>query len=128
LIDRWGARAVTAGGLSVAAAGLTLLAFTGLDAHAQYAFGLLPGLVLLPAGAAASFAGATVLATAGVPHRQTGLAGGVMNTAMELGPTVVFAAVLTVGSDSASLAVTGAALIVTVGAFAATAVLNHHRR
>ncbi|MGV9701008.1 hypothetical protein [Streptomyces sp. NPDC003483] len=120
LIGRYGAKAVTAAGLGTAALGLALLAFTGFDTHTPYAYGLLPGLVLLPAGAAASFAGAAVLATADVPHRQSGLSGGVLNTAMELGPTVLFAVLLTLGSDAASLAATGAAL-------AAVALLHHHR-
>ncbi|MFD5386414.1 hypothetical protein ACFWMG_16000 [Streptomyces sp. NPDC127074] len=48
--------------------------------------------------------------THGVPPERTGLAGGVLNTAMELGPTVVFAIVLTFGSDAVSLAATGVAL------------------
>lgn len=124
LIGRYGAPAVTAAGLITAATGLALLALGGLDAHTPYTFGLLPGLLLLPAGAAASFAGATVIATEGIPHRQTGLAGGVMNTAMEFGPTVLFAAVLTLGGDAASLAATGAALAVTALAVTALAVLN----
>ncbi|MFI1694375.1 MFS transporter [Streptomyces bobili] len=112
LIGLYGARAVTSAGLGTGAAGLVLLAFTGLDAHTWYAYGLLPGLVLLPAGTAASFAGAAVLATEGVPRQQTGLAGGVLNTAMEFGPTVLFAVLLTLGSDASSLAATGAALAV----------------
>ncbi|MGW3159001.1 MFS transporter [Streptomyces sp. NPDC001089] len=120
LIGRYGARAVAAAGLGTAALGLALLAFTGFEAHTPYAYGLLPGLVLLPAGAAAAFAGAAVLATADVPHRQSGLSGGVLNTAMELGPTVLFAVLLTLGSDGASLAATGAALAV-------VALLHHHR-
>ncbi|MER7681226.1 MFS transporter [Streptomyces sp. NPDC096934] len=120
LIARYGARAVTAAGLGTAALGLALLAFTGFDTQTPYVYGLLPGLVLLPAGAAASFAGAAVLATADVPHRQSGLSGGALNTAMELGPTVLFAVLLTLGSDAASLAATGAAL-------AAVALLHHHR-
>ncbi|MEU7337897.1 MFS transporter [Streptomyces sp. NPDC007074] len=120
LIGRYGARAVAAAGLGTAALGLALLAFTGFEAHTPYAYGLLPGLVLLPAGAAAAFAGAAVLATADVPHRQSGLSGGVLNTAMELGPTVLFAVLLTLGSDAASLAATGAALAV-------VALLHHHR-
>ncbi|MFE0423587.1 MFS transporter [Streptomyces sp. NPDC058953] len=118
LIGRYGAGAVTTAGLSTAAAGLALLALTGLDPHISYAYGLLPGLVLLPAGAAASFAGAAVLATEGVPPQRTGLAGGVLNTAMEFGPTVLFAVLLTLGGDASSLAATGAAL-------AAVALLNH---
>ncbi|MEU9253778.1 MFS transporter [Streptomyces sp. NPDC048270] len=119
LIGRYGAGAVTTAGLGTAAAGLALLAFTGLDPHTWYAYGLLPGLVLLPAGTAASFAGAAVLATEGVPQEQSGLAGGVLNTAMEFGPTVLFALLLTLGTDASSLAATGAAL--------AVAALMHHR-
>ncbi|MFF8096274.1 MFS transporter [Streptomyces sp. NPDC016675] len=118
LISRYGAGAVTTAGLGTGAAGLALLACTGLDAHLWYAYGLLPGLVLLPAGAASAFAGAAVLATEGVPRQQTGLAGGVLNTAMELGPTALFAGLLTLGGDTSSLAAAGAAL-------ALLALLNH---
>ncbi|MFK0212728.1 MFS transporter [Streptomyces sp. NPDC090298] len=112
LIGRYGAGRVTAAGLGTAAAGLALLAATGSDAAAPYAYGLLPGLVLLPAGGALSFAGAAVLATDGVPAHRAGLAGGVLNTAMELGPTVLFAALLTLGGDAVSLA--AAAVLFTV--------------
>ncbi|MFD3522781.1 MFS transporter [Streptomyces sp. NPDC058653] len=112
LIARYGASRVTVLGLATGGAGLALLGATGVGAGSvPYAYGLLPGLVLLPAGAAASFAGAAVLATAGVPDRQTGLAGGVLNTAMELGPTVLFAALLALGSDGVSLAATAGAFV-----------------
>ncbi|MBT2897005.1 MFS transporter [Streptomyces sp. McG3] len=121
LIGRYGARTVTAAGLGTGSAGLALLAFTGFDTHTSYAYGLLPGLVLLPTGAAASFAGAAVLATEGVPLQRTGLAGGVLNTAMEAGPTVLFAVLLTLDSDPWSLAATGAALAV-------AALLNHRTK
>ncbi|RKN39253.1 MFS transporter [Streptomyces hoynatensis] len=121
LIGRYGARTVTAAGLGTAAAGLALLAFTGFDAHLSYGWGLLPGLVLLPAGAAASFAGGAVLATEGVPQQRAGLAGGVLNTAMEFGPTLLLAILLTLGSDASSLAAAGAAL-------AAVALLHHRTR
>ncbi|MGR8011409.1 MFS transporter [Streptomyces hypolithicus] len=117
LIARYGASAVTTSGLAVAATGLALLALTGLAPHSPYAYGLLPGLLLLSAGGAAGFAGAAVLATDGVEPQQTGLAGAVMNTAMELGPTVIFAALLTLGSDTTSLAATAVA-------FVAAALLN----
>ncbi|MEU6930621.1 MFS transporter [Streptomyces sp. NPDC046374] len=106
LIRRYGAGRATGAGLGTGAVGLGLLAATGLDPATPYAYGLLPGLLLLPAGAAVSFAGAAVLATERVPAQDGGLAGGVLNTAMELGPTVVFAAVLTLGTDAASLAAT----------------------
>ncbi|MEU7511569.1 MFS transporter [Streptomyces sp. NPDC042898] len=104
LIGRYGPGRVTGAGLGTAAAGLGLLAATGFDGSVPYAYGLLPGLLLLPAGGALSFAGAAVLATEGVPAHRAGLAGGVLNTAMELGPTVLFAALLTLGGDAVSLA------------------------
>ncbi|MFJ6853738.1 MFS transporter [Streptomyces sp. NPDC091271] len=121
LITRYGARAVTTAGLGTGAAGLTLLASTGLQAHTPYAYGLVPGLVVLSAGAAACFGGAAVLAAEGVPPQQTGLAGSVLNSAMELGPTVLFAALLSLGGDDRSLGATGAAL-------ALVALLNHHTK
>ncbi|MEU8763982.1 MFS transporter [Streptomyces sp. NPDC048659] len=120
LIRRYGAGRATAAGLATGAAGLGLLAATGLDPAVPYAYGLLPGLLLLPAGAAVSFAGSSVLATEGVPPERGGLAGGVLNTAMELGPTVVFAAVLTLGTDAASLAATALAFAVLAAAASRT--------
>ncbi|MET9618259.1 MFS transporter [Kitasatospora indigofera] len=120
LIGRFGARRVTAAGLAVAASGLLLLAATGFDPRLPYPVALLPGLVVLPAGAAASFAGAVVLVFEDVPQSLAGLAGGVLNTAMELGPTLVLAVLLTTGSDSGSLALAAAALAATATAAAAT--------
>ncbi|WP_371780729.1 MFS transporter [Streptosporangium subroseum] len=106
-IVRFGARAVVGAGLTVAAGGLFLL--SGLDPRTEYVTGLLPGLVLLPAGVAPVFAGAAVLAVAGVPQRQAGLAGGVMNTAMELGPTVGLALLMTVAAARTSHITVGGA-------------------
>ncbi|MFE2554676.1 MFS transporter [Streptomyces sp. NPDC059352] len=119
LIGRYGPGRVTGAGLGTAAAGLGLLAATGFDTSVPYAYGLLPGLLLLPAGGALSFAGAAVLATDGVPAHRTGLAGGVLNTAMELGPTVLFAGLLTLGGDAVSLAA-AAALFAAPAALTAT--------
>lgn len=99
-IARFGARAITGGSLAIAAGGLFLLARLG--PHTAYATGVLPGIVLLPAGAALAFAGAAVLATAGVPPQQAGLAGGVMNTAMELGPTLGLALLTATAAARAS--------------------------
>ncbi|MFJ5263397.1 MFS transporter [Streptomyces sp. NPDC088387] len=121
LVGRYGPSAVTGGGLALGAAGLGLLAFSGFDTGTPYAVGVLPGFLLLPAGAAASFAGAAVLATDRVPAGRTGLAGGVHNTAMEVGPTVVFAVLLAVGSDASSLALAAGlvALVAVAGRVAA---------
>ncbi|GAB2601784.1 MFS transporter [Streptomyces capparidis] len=114
LIARFGARAVLAAGLAAGAAGmLTLAAFDG----DRYLPGPAAGLLLLPAGAALAFAGSAVLAVEGVPARQAGLAGGVMNTAMEAGPTVGLAILLSLGGPAAALTAAGAC-------FAATAALT----
>lgn len=99
LVGRFGARAVTVAGFLTGAAGLIWLAF--LDRETAYPAIILPGQVLLAIGMAFIFAGAAVLSTAHVPARQMGLAGGVMNTAMELGPTAGFAALMAVAATRA---------------------------
>jgi MFS family permease len=96
LVGRFGEGRVTVSGLIIAAVGLALLA--GIEHNTAYFVGLLPGLVLLAAGASLVFSGTAVLATANVPPHQAGLAGGVMNTAMELGPTVGLAALMSVAA------------------------------
>ncbi|MEJ3747965.1 MFS transporter [Actinomycetes bacterium KLBMP 9797] len=114
-LERRGPHGVVTAGLASAAAGLFLLA--ALTPMTGYAAGMLPGLVLLAIGLALAFAGATVLALSNVPAGQAGLAGGVMNTAMEIGPTVGLAVLmavaaartgdLTSGGAAASTAATG---------------------
>lgn len=96
LVGRFGAARVTTAGLLTGAVGLALLA--GIGPGTTFALGLLPGLILLPAGASLIFSGAAVLSTADVPTHQTGPAGGTMNTAMELGPTVGLAALMSVAA------------------------------
>jgi MFS family permease len=100
LADRFGVRAVTGTGLAVAATGLLLL--SRLGPHTGYTSGMLPGTVLLPAGVSLAFAGGAVMACGGVPASQAGLAGGVMNTAMELGPTVGLALLTAVAAARTS--------------------------
>ncbi|MFE2727727.1 MFS transporter [Kitasatospora sp. NPDC059327] len=124
LTARHGPAAVTAGGLAVAAGGLALLA--GVGPATPYVTGLLPGLLLLPAGAGPAFAGAAVLATGGVRPERTGLAAGVLNTAMELGPTAGLAALMSlaatrptaVGGYAAAFAAAAAGLALTAVAVA----------
>lgn len=73
-----------------------LLAALGLKT--VYVRGILPGSLLLAIGLSLVFSGAAVLSTTNVPQHMAGLAGGVMNTAMELGPTVGFALLMTVAA------------------------------
>ncbi|UTH76630.1 MFS transporter [Chromobacterium sp. IIBBL 290-4] len=101
---RFGAARLLIAGLLLGALGLAWLA--GLDRQSSYAAGVLPGLLLLPAGTALMFSASAVMATRDVPPKQAGLAGGVMNTAMELGPTAGLAAFMSVAA-AATDAVTG---------------------
>lgn len=121
MIRRLGERRVAATGLVALAVGLGtlsagLLHMSTLDNHAgtaaglpaAMAVGMTLGLVVLAAGAAMAFAAGAVLVVGGVPAGRTGLAGGVLNTAMELGPTVGLALVSTVvASATARLAAGG---------------------
>ncbi|SHF89814.1 MFS transporter [Streptoalloteichus hindustanus] len=101
LVGRFGAGPVTVAGLLVGAGGFALL--TGIAPDSSYPLGLAPGLVLLPIGASLIFSGTAVLTTTNVPPHQVGLAGGVMNTAMELGPTVGMAALMAVAATRAEV-------------------------
>lgn len=113
-----GAMRASAVGLALAAGGLGLLAGFGPDYHMQ----VLPGLLLLPAGTSLVFAASTVLLTEGVEPQRMGLAGGVMNTAIELGPTAGLAAYMALASlradvvEGYSLAFVGAAVSFAVAA------------
>ncbi|MCG7505230.1 MFS transporter [Mesorhizobium retamae] len=96
LVSRFGAVQITIAGLVVAAFGLGLLA--GLASDSSYLVGLMPGTLLVAIGMSLMFSGSAVLSMTNVPLRQAGLAGGVMNTAMELGPTVGLAVLMSVAA------------------------------
>lgn len=99
LVMRMGAMRTNAAGLVLAAVGLVLLSGLGPDFPRQ----LLPGLILLPAGTSLIFAASSVLLTRDVDPARMGLAGGVMNTAMELGPTAGFAAYMALAAIRAEV-------------------------
>lgn len=96
LVGRFGAARTLAVGLLLCGAGMASLA--PIDRQTDFLAGLLPGSVSLAIGLALSFSGAAVMSTGNVPRHQAGLAGGVMNTAMELGPTVGFALMMSVAA------------------------------
>ncbi|MQA87170.1 MAG: MFS transporter [Streptosporangiales bacterium] len=92
LVDRAGSRTVTVAGLATAAAGLPLL--SRMTVHTPYAGILLAGLLLLALGISLTLSGATVAAVDDVPADRAGLAAGVVNTAIETGPTLGVAGAL----------------------------------
>ncbi|MFB7666553.1 MFS transporter [Kitasatospora sp. NPDC056138] len=91
---------VTAAGLGVSALGLLILA--GMEQDTPYFGPLLAGLVIFPIGAGFTFSGATVWAVSDAPGHQAGLAGGVMNTAMEIGPPVGLAVLVPIATAHAA--------------------------
>ncbi|WP_433359283.1 MFS transporter [Streptosporangium sp. CA-115845] len=124
LSARYGPRVLLVVGLFVATVGLALV--SALDG------GLLAaGLLVLPLGVGLTFAGATVTVVDDVPERQAGLAGGVVNTAMEVGPTTGLAALVVVASGHAGgygFALGAAACTFALAALLAAALLRPHIR
>ncbi|MEU7855367.1 MFS transporter [Nonomuraea sp. NPDC049141] len=94
LLARFGIRIVLTTGLITAAAGLVLVG--------RFDGALIAGLLVLPLGIALTFAGATVAAVTDVPDEQAGLAGGVVNTAMEVGPTLGLSALVSLAGGTTS--------------------------
>lgn len=123
LVPRLGDRHATVVGLLLAAVGLFLIA--PLEVPVLFA-----GLVLFPIGVSLVFSAGTVAALDEVPADQAGLSGGVLNTAMECGPALGFAVLVSVsashtvglraGGVAASVAATsgyGLAIAVTASAY-----------
>ncbi|WP_239646986.1 MFS transporter [Nocardiopsis salina] len=109
LAVRLGPRTMLATGFAVGAAGLWLIGH--LHADSPYAGLLLAGLVVFPVGAALIFSAATAAAMENVEEGERGLAGGVLNTSMEGGPTIGLAVLVSVaGAQTAWLASRGVAL------------------
>jgi EmrB/QacA subfamily drug resistance transporter len=96
LVGRFGPRVVTLAGLLICAAGLGLLSL--ISTTTPYVGPLLAGLIVFPVGVGMVFAGATVSATSDVPAGQAGLAGAVVTTALEMGPAVGLAILVTVAA------------------------------
>ncbi|GAA0354248.1 MFS transporter [Actinoallomurus spadix] len=85
LVARLGARRVLAAGSATAATGLGLLSLLG----APYA-----GLLVFPLGAGTTFSAALLATLHGVRDDEAGLAGGLVNTAMEVGPPLGLAVLI----------------------------------
>lgn len=95
VVGRFGVRTVTVLGLILVAVGLA--SFGLMDAGSAYAGLPLIGLLSFGVGAALTFASAMAAAVDDLADKDAGLAGGVVNTAMETGPTVGFAVLISLG-------------------------------
>jgi EmrB/QacA subfamily drug resistance transporter len=86
LIRVAGVRVIGAAGLTIATAGMVLLA--GISVHGSYVLSFLPGLLMVSGGMGLATVPITLLATAGVEPGDAGLASGIYNTVGQVGGAV----------------------------------------
>ncbi|WP_246633606.1 MFS transporter [Pseudonocardia nigra] len=100
LIDRVGTSRTIAAGVIAHLAGYLL--FLLVDRDAPYVLGVLPSMILLGAGFTLAFASFNIQATAGIPDDEQGLAGGLLNTSLQVGGAIglaIVTAVLVAGGE-----------------------------
>ncbi|MEU9125257.1 MFS transporter [Streptomyces sp. NPDC048506] len=100
LIERLGTSRTIAGG--VIAHLVAYVLFLVIDRDAPYAVGVLPSMTLLGIGFTLAFSSLNIQATAGIPDHEQGLAGGLLNTSMQVGGAIglaVVTAALTTGGE-----------------------------
>ncbi|MFE7216949.1 MFS transporter [Streptomyces sp. NPDC001698] len=108
-MPRLGTHRVLAIGLVAAAVGLLLLCLLDVP----YA-----GLLIFPFGAGVAFAAATLAAIQDVNEDQRGLAGGLLNTAMEIGPPLGLAVLVSLATTHSHHPSSGYAFALRIAAVA----------
>jgi nucleotide-binding universal stress UspA family protein len=102
LVTRFGAKPVLVVGMAVQVAGFLLLA--QLSVGTSYFLGLMPAMLVVSLGAAASFTAFNIAALTGAREGEEGLASGLINTSTQMGGPVGLAiAVTIVGVVTASV-------------------------
>ena len=114
LVMRFGLRGPMAVGLMLAGAGL--LCFSQAPAGGGFVADVLPGMLLLGVGAGIAFNPVLMAAMSEVPHTESGLASGIVNTAFMLGGSLGLAVLASVAA-----ARTGKLMAVDVTSIAALA-------
>jgi EmrB/QacA subfamily drug resistance transporter len=100
LINRFGTSHTIAAGVLAHLLGYVL--FLVIDRDTSYVVGVLPSMILLGLGFMLAFASFNIQATAGIPDHEQGLAGGLLNTSIQVGGAIglgIVTAVLTGHSD-----------------------------
>ncbi len=98
LVGRFGIKPPLVTGLLLAAAGLTLLGHAPVGGH--FVTDILPGGVLLGVGAGTALAPLLLAATGDLPPSDSGLASGVVNTAIMLGGALGLAVLASVAAST----------------------------
>jgi EmrB/QacA subfamily drug resistance transporter len=100
LIERVGTSRTIAAGVVAHVAAYVL--FLVVDRDAPYVVGVLPSMILLGIGFTLAFASFNIQATAGIPDDEQGLAGGLLNTSLQVGGALglaIVTAVLVAGGE-----------------------------
>lgn len=106
LVTRTGAKPILVISPLIVACGL--LYFTRLPIDGSYTKDLLPGIVLMAAGMAGTFVAITLAATNGVPHKDAGLASGILNTSQQIGGALGLAVLSGVSTAKTTSLITAA--------------------
>ncbi|MEV4456281.1 MFS transporter [Microbispora sp. NPDC049633] len=109
LLRRFGVRRVLVAGSVLAAVSMALLGDIGAGGS------VLAGLLVFPVASGLAFSGATVAALDDVPAEDAGVAGGLVNTAMEAGPTVGLAVLVALAAARAGHVPAGGTRAMTEG-------------
>jgi EmrB/QacA subfamily drug resistance transporter len=95
-VGRYGIKPTVIGGLGLMATGLLLFARTPVVG--TFLVDVLPGMLVLGAGASFAFMAVILASTAGVPGEEAGLASGLVNTSQQMGGALGLAALAAVSA------------------------------
>ena len=109
IVDRFGTAPVVAAGMLAHMLGYVL--FFRVDAASNYWTSVLPSMLLLGVGFMLAFPALNIQATAGIDDSEQGLAGGLLNTSVQIGGAIVLAVVTAVITSSGGSGASPAALL-----------------
>jgi EmrB/QacA subfamily drug resistance transporter len=109
LIDRVGTPRTIFAGVVAHVIGYAL--FLRIDEHSGYAWSVLPSMILLGIGFTLAFSSLNIQATAGVADNEQGLAGGLLNTSLQVGGAIGLAVVTAVLTANGGREASPAALL-----------------
>jgi EmrB/QacA subfamily drug resistance transporter len=109
LIDRVGTSRTIFAGVVAHVIGYAL--FLRIDEHSSYAGSVLPSMILLGIGFTLAFSSLNIQATAGIADDEQGLAGGLLNTSLQVGGAIGLAVVTAVLTANGGREASPAALL-----------------